>query len=615
MARSLSLLVVAAGIGGAIGLFVMSAPKPLDTSRLESDVRAQAAAIEAFIGNAKTSTEARAAAFSGLQPVRSAVGTSVETVADMKKRGELNLPVEPGETIVLGRIVKATGKAEALLTLPEDGTVLTPALGKPGLTMMMAGRDHLGIAKVVVFPSKYDGADYDGFMAVARVFDLAPLRDKIARFPYPVRVDFDGALIAQGSKLPAIGKPTRESTVANTLGADVKVVAEAPVPSTDRQLGFLGGAGGALLLGLILGVAMWRKKSDAAPLEVTAADLGRAQTAVAIATDPALLSRARQTTGGPLTEGAQFGRYTLQRPLGSGGMAQVFLARVAGEAGFEKRVALKIMHAELTTDEKAVGLFLDEARLVSRLNHPNIVQITDLGREGAEYFIAMEFIDGADLDRLLALQREQAGLVPLREAFTIIRRLCDGLHAAHEARDDEGKPLELVHRDVKAENVLISRSGSVKIGDFGIAKANQQVHKTTVGELKGTAAYMAPEHRTGQAVDRRADLYGVGAIAYEVLTGTEVNLDLAMLAHLGKQGWPHLAPPSQLRPELPTALDAVIWKALSFERDDRYPSCSAFEEALERVADTLGLAPSDKGVAQWAEALLTAAASTKIQAG
>jgi serine/threonine-protein kinase len=313
----------------------------------------------------------------------------------------------------------------------------------------------------------------------------------------------------------------------------------------------------------------------------------------------------------------QFGRYSLGRPIGSGGMAQVFLATVTGEAGFEKRVALKIMHGTLASDERAVGLFLDEARLVSRLVHPNIVQITDLGREGQDYYIAMEYIDGADLDRLLALERARGGQVPLREALTIIRRVCDGLHAAHEARAEDGHPLELVHRDVKAENVLVSRSGAVKIGDFGIAKANQQVHRTTLGELKGTAAFMAPEHRTGQAVDRRADLYGVGAIAYRVLTGADVNLDLAMLAHLGTQGWPHLAPPSQLRPELPTALDKIIFKALAFAREDRYPSCEALEQAFDQVALTLGLPPSDKGVAQWVEGLLgpvaTAAASSTTQ--
>jgi serine/threonine protein kinase len=201
--------------------------------------------------------------------------------------------------------------------------------------------------------------------------------------------------------------------------------------------------------------------------------------------------------------------------------------------------------------------------------------------------------------------RARGEKVPLRVGLTILRKICDGLHAAHTAMDVEGKPLELVHRDVKAENVLISRSGAVKVGDFGIAKANQQVHKTQLGELKGTAAYMAPEHRTGQAVDKRADIYGVGAIAYEVLTGNEVNLDLAMLAHLGREGWPHLPAPTTVRADLPPELDAIVFKALQYEKDARYSTCETFEEALEVVQSRHGLNASDKVVAQWVESVIS----------
>ena len=162
-----------------------------------------------------------------------------------------------------------------------------------------------------------------------------------------------------------------------------------------------------------------------------------------------------------------------------------------------------------------------------------------------------------------------------------------------------------MHRDVKSANVLLSKDGAVKIADFGIAKANQQVHKTAMGEVKGTAAYMAPEHRMGEPVDRRADVYGVGAIAYELLTGTEINLDLARLVHLGKQGWPHLDLPSKLRPDLPPGIDAVVWKALAYEKSDRYATCAAFEEAIEELASKHGgLGASDKLVAQWVESVL-----------
>jgi serine/threonine-protein kinase len=412
-----------------------------------------------------------------------------------------------------------------------------------------------------------------------------------------------------------------------------------------RDTGFLAGAAACALLGLGTAVALARRGGAGAgesggavtgvvtpggpapsggPVVITPGAGGtppRVSRAEDVPEEARALGSARTELGGssasvastagaalapaPVTPG-RFGRYTLVRTLGAGGMAEVYLARAMGEAGFEKDVALKIMHKNLSTDPKVVDLFLDEARLVSRLAHPNIVQISDLGRSGDDYFIAMEYIDGWDLHRLVKACAAAGQHVPLRVGLTIVRKVCDGLHAAHTAHDAEGRPLELVHRDVKAENVLCSRAGAVKVGDFGIAKANQQLHKTQLGELKGTAAYMAPEHRTGQVVDRRADVYGVGAIAYEVLTGGEINLDLAMLAHLGRQGWPHLKPPSEVRPELPRELDAIVFKALAYDKEERWDSCAAFEEALEAVAEKHGLAASDKVVAQWVnEAIAT----------
>jgi serine/threonine-protein kinase len=158
-----------------------------------------------------------------------------------------------------------------------------------------------------------------------------------------------------------------------------------------------------------------------------------------------------------------------------------------------------------------------------------------------------------------------------------------------------------VHRDVKAENVLISRKGEVKIADFGIAKANQRTRQTQLGLVKGTAAYMAPEHRAGKAVDRRADVYGVGAILYEMLAGAQVNLDLESLAHLGVDGWPHLRPLAELRPDLPPDMDELVFRALRFDRDQRYASCAAFEEAIEAYTTQHSLVATDKALGQWLE--------------
>jgi eukaryotic-like serine/threonine-protein kinase len=248
---------------------------------------------------------------------------------------------------------------------------------------------------------------------------------------------------------------------------------------------------------------------------------------------------------------------------------------------------------------EAVNYFLNEARLAARLTHPCIVQVHDLGRTGDDYFIAMEYIDGADLDRLLRSARAGGRQVPVAIALAILRRVCDGLHAAHVARGDDGTPLGIIHRDVKSANVLVSSEGSVKVADFGIARAAVGVRTTTVGQTRGTVEVMAPEQRTGGELDARADVYGVGAIAYELLTGAPVNLDLAILLQYGIPGWPHLPALTRERPELPPELDAIVFGALAFDPAARPASCAALEELLAAVATTHRLVAGDKELAAW----------------
>ncbi len=264
-------------------------------------------------------------------------------------------------------------------------------------------------------------------------------------------------------------------------------------------------------------------------------------------------------------------------------MADVYLAHARGEAGFAKQVAIKVMHPHLARNERAVEHFLDEARLSSRINHPNVVQIQDLGKIGNDYVIVMEYVDGVDLERLLAAARAAQRQVPIAVALGLLRRICDGLNAAHRATTSDGKPMNLVHRDVKAANVLVSRQGTIKIVDFGIAKAATQSHYTVAGETKGTPSMMAPEQRVGEQVDVRADVYSTGAVAYEVLTGNAVNLDLAALAHLGIDNWPHLPMPSSLRPQLPVELDRLLMGAMAFDRERRPADCAAFEAQFEAI--------------------------------
>jgi serine/threonine-protein kinase len=298
------------------------------------------------------------------------------------------------------------------------------------------------------------------------------------------------------------------------------------------------------------------------------------------------------------------GRWEVIRRLGSGGMADVFLARARGEAGFEKLVAVKVMHPHLARHQRAVDLFLDEARLAARIAHPNVVAIQDLGKIGDDYVIAMEYVDGVDLERILMSARAAGRQVPLDVALGILCRVCDGLNAAHKATAPDGTPLHIVHRDVKSANVLVSKQGAVKVVDFGIAKAAKQSHLTVAGETKGTPSMMAPEQRVGEQVDARADVYSVAAVGYELVTGQGVNLDLAALAHLGIENWPHLPPPSSLRPQSPPELDALLLGAMAFERDKRPADCAVFEASVDAIMKRYGLAATDKDIARWVAAEL-----------
>ena len=307
--------------------------------------------------------------------------------------------------------------------------------------------------------------------------------------------------------------------------------------------------------------------------------------------------------------GSMIGRWEIIKRLGSGGMADVYLAKARGEAGFEKTVAVKVMHPHLARNQRAVDHFLDEARLAVSITHPNVVAIQDLGKIGNDYVIVMEYVDGVDLDRLLTNARASGRTVPVEVGLGILCRILDGLNAAHTALAKDGTPLHIIHRDVKAANVLVSRQGGVKVVDFGIAKANQQGHNTVAGETKGTPSMMAPEQRIGEVVDVRADVYSAGAVAFEVLTGHAVNLDLAALAHLGVENWPHLPALTSLRPQLPAELDKLVLGAMAFERDKRPESAAAFEASLEAIMKKYGLTCSDKDIGRWVTQELAAAQS------
>ena len=281
------------------------------------------------------------------------------------------------------------------------------------------------------------------------------------------------------------------------------------------------------------------------------------------------------------------GRYELCFELASGGMASVYLARAEGSPGFEKLVALKRIHPHLASEKGYVEMFLDEARIASRITHPNVCTVFDFGEADGEYFIAMEYLVGEPLSRVHrrimanAAQRTST-LLPARMA-RVIAQACEGLHAAHELKDADGESLSVVHRDVSAENLFVTYDGATQVVDFGIAHARQRIHQTEAGQVKGTFPYMAPEQMTAAVVDRRVDVWALGAVLWELLTlrrlflrDTDVNTMYAVLSS-------EIKPPSEYRPEIPPELDEIVLKALQRNPEERWQTAREMGKALRRV--------------------------------
>ena len=267
-------------------------------------------------------------------------------------------------------------------------------------------------------------------------------------------------------------------------------------------------------------------------------------------------------------------------------MAEIFLARETGLAGFERYVIIKRILPNLLDDVDFIDMFLDEARLAARLTHPNIVHIYELGEEEGAYYIAMEYVPGGDLHALVSRRPDRG--VPLGEALYLTREVCAGLQFAHALAGPDGEPLGVVHRDVTPKNVLISVDGVVKIVDFGIAKARAKLSVTRPGDIKGTFAYMAPEQARGATVDRRADVYAVGALTYRLVTGKPAypqTGDSLLSAVRANQ----FLPPRQVNPLVPQAVEDIIMRAMALDPRDRYRTCGALRRELCDVAKDFGL--------------------------
>ena len=218
-----------------------------------------------------------------------------------------------------------------------------------------------------------------------------------------------------------------------------------------------------------------------------------------------------------LCSGTRLGRYVVVRRIGGGGMAELYLARLDGPNRFVKPVALKLMHAHLVDTPEFVGMFMREARIAASLQHPQIVQVLDVAEADGEYFLALEYVHGLDLRRLLSTRRGEP--LPLGAALRIVIDVATGLHHAHSLCDGTGRALGIVHRDVSPSNILLSYDGAVKLTDFGIARMTEQTHVTASGVIKGKTGYMSPEQCLQEHVDARSDVFSLGVVLYEVTTG------------------------------------------------------------------------------------------------
>lgn len=289
---------------------------------------------------------------------------------------------------------------------------------------------------------------------------------------------------------------------------------------------------------------------------------------------------------------ARFGKYRLIERIAVGGMAEIFLAHQMHEDGHESPVVIKRIRPHLSKHAAFVKMFLNEARLAAQLNHPNVVQIHDLGKIAESYFIAMEYVAGRDMRRVVP-KAEALGIpFPLVYAVKIASQVCAGLHHAHTKVDLYGNPLNIVHRDVSPENVVVAFDGSVKILDFGIAKAANQVEQTRTGEIKGKLSYMSPEQCLGKPLDCRSDIFSLGVVLYEWLTGFKLFTGESEVAVMRSITEGKIYAPSYFREDLPERLEVILMKALERDRDKRYQTAAQMQKDLDAFLDAYEFTPT-----------------------
>ena len=294
-----------------------------------------------------------------------------------------------------------------------------------------------------------------------------------------------------------------------------------------------------------------------------------------------------------------FGNYSLLKLLARGGMGEIYLARTVGITGFEKYYAVKKLLRKFTHDNDVGGRFVDEAKLGARLQHPNIVQVYDLGKVNEELYMATEFVDGFDLRRVLRFCHEKKKRIPLDIALFIVREVLSGLAYAHRQVDADGALINLIHRDISPQNVLVSFEGEVKIIDFGLAKSTQRSQETQANVLLGNFGYMSPEQARGQLLDVRTDIYSAGIVLFELVTGTKRFVEENPLKLLEMVARPTPIMPSDRVPTVPKAIDRIFERATSQDREQRFSSAESFRDDVTAALHRLNPRASRENLAQF----------------
>jgi len=383
-----------------------------------------------------------------------------------------------------------------------------------------------------------------------------------------------------------VGEPGAETSKSSVLPEEVAALLDAFSPMTP---------------------AAPEPRAQAAPvatLDLPALDL--AAVAEAALGEPAPSQDAPRPPGRePSWRDARYGPYELLDRVAVGGMAEVFKAKRSGVEGFEKIVAVKRILPHLSDNQEFVDMFVDEAKMVAGLTHPNIVQIFDLGRIETSYYIAMEYIHGRDLRTLMRRAKDRGLRMPLDLALRIATLVSSALEYAHRKKDERGRAMEIVHRDVSPQNILISFEGDVKLTDFGIAKAATKASTTDRGALRGKLLYMSPEQAWGRPMDRRSDLFSLGLVLYEMITDQKPFLggggssEMSVLETVREC---RIGPPREANPRIPEELDRLVVKALAKDPDERFQDAAEMGKGLERVLRDRP-APSATELARFVELL------------